>query len=80
MVTAKAHETHPGKNATETAARMMAWGSGISKTFFDMLVNVRNAKKTGLAWGKQYLLGRKLKFGNDSTWTGATSRIKVISS
>ena len=29
--------------------------------FFDMLVNARNAKKTGLAWGEQYLLGRKLK-------------------
>ena len=69
MVMGKAHETHPGKNATETAVKM----------FFDMLVNVRNAKKTGLAWGKQYLLGRKLKFGKYSTWTGSTLMIKVIS-
>ena len=31
MVMAKAHETHPGKNATETAVRMMAWWPGISQ-------------------------------------------------
>ena len=31
MVIAKAHETHPGKNATETAVRMMAWWPGISQ-------------------------------------------------
>ena len=28
---AKAHETHQGKNATETAVRMMAWWPGISQ-------------------------------------------------
>ena len=26
----KAHETHPGKNATEIAVRMMTWWPGIS--------------------------------------------------
>ena len=46
--------------------------------FFDMLVNVRKAKKRGLAWGKQYLLGRKLKFGRDSPWTGAMLRIEAF--
>ena len=30
MVMAKAHETHPGKNATETAVRMMSWWPAIS--------------------------------------------------
>ena len=30
MVIAKTHETHPGKNAAETAIRMMAWWPGIS--------------------------------------------------
>ena len=45
MVMAKAHETHPGKNAAETAVRMMACGPASVKIFFDMLVNVRNARK-----------------------------------
>ena len=31
MVIAKAQETHPGKNATELAVRMMAWWPGISQ-------------------------------------------------
>ena len=31
MVIDEAHETHPGKNATETAVRMMAWWPGISQ-------------------------------------------------
>ena len=31
MVIAKAHDTNPGKNATETAVRMMAWWPGISQ-------------------------------------------------
>ena len=70
-VMAKAYETNPGKNETETAVRMMAWWPGISQGVL-RYVNVRNAKKTGIAWGKQYLLGWKLKFGKDSTWTGAT--------
>ena len=34
--------------------------------FFDMLVNVRNAKETGLAWGEQFLLGQKENTGKDS--------------
>ena len=75
MVMTKTHETHPGRNTMETAVRMMNPAS--VKLFFNMLVNVRNAKKTGLARGKQYLLGRKLKFGKHSTWTGATLRINV---
>ena len=33
MVMAKAHETHPGKNATETAVRMMTWRPGMSQDF-----------------------------------------------
>ena len=31
MVIAKAHETYPGTNATETTVRMMAWWPGISQ-------------------------------------------------
>ena len=69
----------PRQKCNWNISQMMAWWPASVKMFFDMLVNVRNAKKTGLAWGKQYLLGRKLKFGKDSTWTGATLRIKVIS-
>ena len=42
MVMAKAHETHPGKNATETAVRMMAWWPGISQ---DVLRYVSKCKE-----------------------------------
>ena len=41
MVMAKAHETHPCKNATETAVRMMAWWPGISQ---DVLQNDSKCK------------------------------------
>ena len=42
LVLAKAHETHPGNNATEASVRMIAWWPGITKTFNTLLVNVRN--------------------------------------
>ena len=42
MVMAKAHETHPGKNATETAVRMMSWWPGISQ---DVLRYVNKCKE-----------------------------------
>ena len=42
MVMAKAHETHPGKNATETAVRMMTWWPGISH---DVLRYVSKSKE-----------------------------------
>ena len=41
-VMTKAHETHPGKNATETAVRMMAWWPGISQ---DVLRYVSKCKE-----------------------------------
>ena len=31
LVSAKAHETHPGKNATEASVRMIAWWTGITQ-------------------------------------------------
>ena len=31
LVLAKAHETHPGKNATEASVRMIAWWPGITQ-------------------------------------------------
>ena len=42
VVMAKAHETHPGQNATETAVRMMAWWPGISQ---DVLRYVSKCKE-----------------------------------
>ena len=77
MVMAKAHETHPGKMQLKHQFEWWLGGPASVKTFFDLLVNVRNqTKKTGLAWRKQYLLSRKVKFGKYSTLTGATLRIK----
>ena len=42
MVMTKPHESHPGKNATETAVRMMAWWPGISQ---DVLRYVSKCKE-----------------------------------
>ena len=42
IVMAKAHETHPSKNATETAVRMMAWWPGMSQ---DVLRYVSKCKE-----------------------------------
>ena len=79
MVMAKAHETHPGKNATETAVRMMAWWPGISQDVFRYVSKCKECQENRPSLGKQYLPCRKLKFGKDSTWTWATLRIKVTS-
>ena len=38
LVLAKAHETHPGKKATEASVRIIAWWPGI------LLVNVKIVK------------------------------------
>ena len=42
MVMAKAHETHPGKYATNTTVRMMGWRPGISQ---DVLRYVSKCKE-----------------------------------
>ena len=45
LVTANAHETHPGKNSTEASVRMIAWCSGITQ---DVQYLVRKCKNCGM--------------------------------
>ena len=52
MVMAKAHETHPGKNATETAARMMAWWPGISQDVPRYVSKCKECQETRPSLGK----------------------------
>ena len=67
IVIAKAHETHPGKIATETAVRLMTWWPGISQDDLRYVSKCKECQENRPGLGKQYLLGRKLKFGKDST-------------
>ena len=57
---AKAHETHPGKNATETAVRMMAWWPGISQDVLRYVSKCKECQENRPSLGKTV-----------STWTEA---------
>ncbi|XP_075241565.1 uncharacterized protein LOC142336542 [Convolutriloba macropyga] len=63
MVIDEAHETHPGKNATETAVRMMAWWPGISQDVhrYRALMTHRNTSKSRGKTPVELLLGRKVR-------------------
>ena len=52
MVMAKAHETHPGKNATETAVRMMAWWPGISQDVLRYVSKCKECQENRPSLGK----------------------------
>ena len=80
LVLAKAHETHPGKNATEASVRMIAWWPGITQDVQHFVSKCKNCQlnRPGLAWEKQSLRGQKPTFGNGSTWTGVMLRTKAI--
>ena len=52
MVMAKAHETHPGKNATETAVRMTAWWPGISQEILRYVSKWKECQENGPSLGK----------------------------
>ena len=75
----KAHETHPVKNATETAIRMIAWWPGISQDVLRYVSKCKECQENRPSLGKQYLLGQTLKFGKESIRTGVTLTTKVIS-
>ena len=52
MVMAKAHETHPGKNTTETAVRMMAWWPGISQYVLRFVSKCKECQENRPSLGK----------------------------
>ena len=52
MVMTKAHETHPGKNATETAVRMMAWWPGISQDVLRYVSKCKECQENRPSLGK----------------------------
>ena len=49
---AKAHETHPGKNATETAVQMMAWWPGISQDVLRYVSKCKEGQENRPSLGK----------------------------
>ena len=49
---AKAHETHPGKNSTETAVRMMAWWPGISQDVLRYVSKCKECQENRPSLGK----------------------------
>ena len=51
-VTIKAHETHPGGNATETAVRMMAWWPGISQDLLRYVSKCKECQENRHSLGK----------------------------
>ena len=52
MVMAKAHETHTGKNATETAIRMMAWWPGIGQDVLRYVSKCKECQENRPSLGK----------------------------
>ena len=52
MVMAKAHENHPGKNATETAVQMMAWWPGISQDVLRYVSKCKECQENSPSLGK----------------------------
>ena len=59
MMMAKIHETHPGKNATETAVRMMAWWPGISKDVLRYVSKCKECQENRPSLGKTVSTWRK---------------------
>ena len=79
MVMAKAHETHPGKNATETAVRMTAWWPGVSQDVLRYVSKCEECQENRPSLGKIVSTRPEAKVWKNSTWAWATLRIKVIS-
>ena len=49
---AEAHETHPGKNATEASVRMIAWWPGITQDVQHFVSNYQNCQINRPSLGK----------------------------
>ena len=79
MVVAKAHATHPSKNATETAVRMMAWWPSISQDVLRYVSNCMECQENRLSLGKTLSTWPEAEVWENCTWFGATLRIKVMS-
>ena len=79
LVLAKAHETHPGKNATEASVRMIAWWPGITQDVQHFASKCKNCQFNRPSLGKRSLRGQNPTFGNGSTWPGVMLRTKAIS-
>ena len=52
LVLAKAHETHPGKNATEASVRMIAWWPGITQDVQHFVSKCKNCQLNRPSLGK----------------------------
>ena len=54
MVLAEAHETHPGKNATEASVRLIAWWPGITQDVQHFVSKCKNCQMNKLSLGKTF--------------------------
>ena len=52
LVLAKAHETHPGKNATEASLRLITWSPGITQGVHYFVSNCKNCQMIRPSLGK----------------------------
>ena len=52
LVLAKAHETHPGKNAAEPSVKMIAWWPGITQDVQHFVSNCKNCQLNRPSLGK----------------------------
>ena len=78
LVLVKAHETHPGKNATEASVRMIAWWPGITRDVQHFVSKCKNCQLNRPSLGKTSLRGQNPMFGNGSTWTGAKDQGNIL--
>ena len=67
MVMAKAHENHPGKNATETTVRMMAWWPGISQDVLRYVSKCRECQENRPRLRKTVFTRPEAEVWKDST-------------
>ena len=81
LVLAKAHETHPGKNSTESPVRMIAWWSGITQDVQHVVSKCMNCQLNRPSLEKNSLYvarSRRLGTAPDGP-TGVMLRTKSIS-
>ena len=72
MLMFKAHETHPGKNATGTAVRKMAWWPDISQDVLRYVCKFKECQENKPSLGQKVSTLPETEVWERTTWTGAT--------
>ena len=69
LVLSKAHDTRPGRDATEASVKMKAWWPGITEDVQHFVNKCINCQMNRPSWEKQSLRVQKPTLGNISSWT-----------